>query len=84
MLITRPMRSGPAACASVIIPIGMIIPPVKPWRTRKPIRDSALQARPQSPLVTTKAATAAIHTCLGPKRSAAHPVSGIAVASASR
>ena len=84
MLITRPMRLGPAACARVIIPIGMIIPPAKPWSTRKPISDSALHARPHSPLVTTKAATAVIHTRLGPKRSAAHPVSGIAVASASR
>ena len=43
-LITRPMRSGPAAWASVIIPIGMIMPPAMPWRTRKAISASALQA----------------------------------------
>ena len=78
------MRSGPAAWASVIIPTGMIIPPAKPCSTRKPISDSALHARPHRPLVTTKAATAVIHTRRGPNRSAAHPVSGIAVASASR
>jgi hypothetical protein len=84
MLITRPMRSGPAAWASVIIPMGMIIPPAKPCRTRKPMSDSALQASPQSPLVRTNAATTVIQTRLGPNRSAAQPVSGIAVASESR
>ena len=68
----------------MIIPIGMIMPPANPWSTRNPISDSALQATPQRPLVTTNAATMVIHTRFGPKRSAAHPVSGIAVASASR
>src|SRR3989442_11591350 len=62
----------------------MIIRRANPWSTRKPISDSVLHARPHKPLVTTNAATAVIHTRLGPKRSAAHPVSGIAVASASR
>ena len=83
-LITRPMRSGPAAWASVIIPIGMIMPPAIPWSTRKAISASALQAAPQSALVVAKAATAHIHTRLGPKRSAAQPVSGMTVASDSR
>ena len=78
------MCVGPAACASVIIPTGMIMPPAKPCSTRKAISDSALQARPQSALVTTKAVTAVIQTRLGPNRSAAQPVSGITVASASR
>ena len=83
-LITRPMRCGPAAWARVIIPIGMIIPPAIPCRTRKAMSDSALQAKPHSALVATKAATIVIHTRRGPKRSAAQPVSGITVASASR
>ena len=83
-LITRPMRRGPAAWARVIIPIGMIIPPARPWSTRKAISDSALQAKPHRALVATKAATIVIHTRRGPKRSAAHPVSGITLASASR
>ena len=43
-LITRPMRCGPAAWARVIIPIGMIIPPARPCRTRKAMSDSALHA----------------------------------------
>jgi hypothetical protein len=68
----------------VIIPTGMIIPPASPWRTRKQMSDSALHARPHSALVSAKAATAVIHTRLGPNCSAAQPVSGITVASASR
>ena len=83
-LITRPMCFGPAACASVIIPIGITMPPASPCSTRKKIRDSALQANPQSALVATKPATTDIHTRFGPKCSAAHPVSGMTVASASR
>ncbi len=55
-LITRPMWRGPAACASVIIPTGMIMPPASPWSTRKAISEFALQARPQSALVITKPA----------------------------
>ena len=46
--------------------------------------DSALHAAPHSALVTTKALTIVIHTRRAPKRSAAQPVSGITVASASR
>jgi hypothetical protein len=45
---------------------------------------SADHANPASPEVRVKPPTAAIHTRLGPKRSAAHPVSGMTVASASR
>ena len=78
------MRCGPAAWARVIIPIGMIIPPARPCRTRKAISDSALHAAPHSALVATNAVTVVIHTRRAPKRSAAQPVSGITVASASR
>ena len=66
------------------MPIGMIMPPAKPWRTRKAISDSALHARPQRALVMTNATTTVIQTRLEPNRSAAHPVRGITVASASR
>jgi hypothetical protein len=68
----------------VIIPIGMIIPPARPCRTRNAMSDSALHAAPHSALVATKAPTTVIHTRRGPKRSAAQPVSGITVASDSR
>ena len=84
MLIVLPMCCGPAAWASVIIPIGMIMPPAKPWSTRNAISAPADQARPQSALVKTNPATAVIHTRRGPNRSAAQPVSGITLASASR
>ena len=83
-LITRPIRLGPAACARVIIPTGMTIPPATPCKTRKAMSDSALQARPHSALVATNPATTVIQTRLGPKRSAAQPVSGMTVASARR
>ena len=78
------MRCGPAACASVIIPTGMIMPPANPCRTRNAISAPADRATPHRALVSTNAATAVIHTRRGPKRSAAHPVSGITEASASR
>ena len=55
------MRCGPAVCASTLIPIGMIIPPPKPWSTRKAISDSAFQARPHSAEPTPKSATETIH-----------------------
>jgi hypothetical protein len=64
------------------MPIGEIMPPARPCRTRKAMRDATLQARPQSPLVTTNPATTVIHTRRGPKRSAAQPVTGMTVASA--
>ena len=85
-LITRPMRCGPAAWASVIIPIGMIMPPAEalehaegdqrlgattPGRTAQLGHDERRRRRS-----STRASA--------PKRSAAQPVSGITVASASR
>jgi hypothetical protein len=35
MLITRPIRLGPAAAAIIIWPTGKIMPPPTPWMTRK-------------------------------------------------
>ena len=62
----------------------MIMPPPKPWSTRKTISDSADQASPQSALPTPNSATEIIQIRFEPKRSAIQPVSGITVASASR
>ena len=47
-LITRPIRCGPAAWARIACPIGMIMPPPKPCRTRKTISDVVLHASPHS------------------------------------
>ncbi len=46
--------------------------------------DSALQARPHNAEPSTNNVTEVIHSRLVPKRSAAQPVSGITIASASR
>jgi hypothetical protein len=48
MLITRPMRFGPAAWAIISCAIGMIIPPPRPWRTRNRTSSVVDVARPQS------------------------------------
>ena len=57
-----------------------------PDALQHPERDQLpmVQASPHSIEPARKTAIAAIHTRLAPKRSAAHPVSGIATASASR
>ena len=55
-LITRPIRCGPAAWTRIVIPAGMIIPPPRPWRTRKKISDPADQARPDSTEPATNSA----------------------------
>ena len=47
-LMTRAMFFGPAARTRIIWPIGMIMPPPRPWSTRAAISDSADQAKPQS------------------------------------
>ena len=64
--MTCPTRDGPADCARVIIPIGMIMPPASPWSTRKAISDSALHDSPHRPLVITKPVTTVIQTRRGP------------------
>ena len=82
-LITRPMRSGPAACVRIVMPAGMIMPPPSPCSTRKPIRAPMLHAVAQSTEPVTNKAIAVMYNRLVPKRSAAQPVIGITVASAS-
>ena len=48
MLITRPIRFGPAASAIISCPIGRIIPPPTPWITRKTTSSPVELARPHS------------------------------------
>ncbi len=83
MPITRPMRCGPAAWDKIVMPAGMIMPPPRPCRTRKPISDSADHAMPDSAEPARKRPIEMMYKRLVPKRSAAQPVSGITVASAS-
>ena len=66
------------------MPTGMIMPPPKPWRTRKKISDSADQASPHSAEPRPNSVTETIQIRFEPKRSVIQPVSGITVASASR
>jgi hypothetical protein len=82
--MTRPIRCGPAVCASTLIPTGMIRPPPKPWSTRKPISISADAASPHSAEPTPKEATETSHTRRDPKRSDSQPASGMTIASDSR
>ena len=81
--ITRPTRSTPAARVRIVMPAGMIMPPPKPCSTRKKISDSADHARPDSIEPSANSASEIMYSRLVPKRSAAQPVSGITVASAS-
>ena len=83
-LITRPIRCGPAAWARIACPTGRIMPPPKPCSTRNTISDSVLHASPHSTEPAMNSETDSIHVVRPPKRSIAHPLSGITVASASR
>ena len=47
-LMTLAMLPGPAALTRIIWPIGISMPPPRPWRTRAAISDSADQAKPHS------------------------------------
>jgi hypothetical protein len=60
---------------------GMIIPPPRPWRTRKAISISADVARPHSADPAPNSATEISQTRLEPKRSENQPASGITIAS---
>ena len=84
MLMTRPMRCGPAARARIDCPTGSNMPPPMPWSTRKEMSESADQARPHRHEPSTKSAMELIQIDLAPKRSTAHPVTGVTRASASR
>ena len=83
-LMTRPIRWGPAAVAMIDWPIGMIMPPPIPCRIRKTIRLWMDHAAPDRAEPRRKSTSEAIHIRLAPKRSTAHPVRGMVMASASR
>jgi hypothetical protein len=83
-LMTRPMRCGPAARASMVCPTGRMIPPPIPWTTRKAIRLPADHAAPLSTEPARNSASDANHSLRAPKRSTAQPVSGMTIDSASR
>jgi hypothetical protein len=65
------------------MPAGMSMPPPRPWSTRKQMSEPALQASPESTEPLTKSVIDVMYMRLVPKRSAAQPVSGMTVASAS-
>ena len=82
--ITRPIRSGPAARARIVIPTGITIPPPSPCSARNAISEPADHASPHSSELAAKVATAVMNTVRVPNRSTAHPATGITAASASR
>ena len=84
MLMTRPMRCGPAARARIDWPTGSSMPPPMPCSTRKAISELADQATPHRHEPTMKRLSEVIQINLAPKRSTAHPVTGITMARASR
>jgi hypothetical protein len=84
MLITRPTRCGPTACARMVCASGMIIPAATPCSTRNTISSAIEVDRPASTEPAAKAVSEISQTRLAPKRSLAQPVSGITVAKASR
>ena len=84
MLITRPIRCGPAARARMVCPIGRIMPPPRPCSTRKKMRLLDDHARPQSAEPMMNSVSDVMYIRLAPKRSIAQPVIGMLIASASR
>ena len=84
MLMTRPMRCGPAARARIDWPTGSSMPPPMPWRTRNAMSELADQATPHRHEPTMKRLSEVIQTDFAPKRSTAHPVMGMTTARASR
>ena len=83
MLITRPIRFGPAASAIISCPTGRIMPPPTPWSTRNRISSVVEVASPQSAEPAVNSTTETRYTCLAPNRRAAQPLTGITAASAS-
>ncbi len=81
--ITRPTRSGPAARVMIVMPRGISIPPPRPWTTRNAISGPMPQAVAQSTEPQTKSTIDMMKSRLVPNRSAAQPVIGMTVASAS-
>ena len=67
MLMTRPMRCGPAARARIDWPTGSSMPPPMPWSTRKKMSELADQARPQRLEPMTKRVSRGHPDPLGPE-----------------
>ena len=82
--VSRPSRRGPAAWATIVWSSGNVMPPPMPCTTRNAIRLPDDQARPHSTEPPRNSASDSIHIRLLPKRSTAHPVNGMTIASASR
>ncbi len=82
-LMTLPILFGPAASAIISWPIGRIMPPPTPCRTRNTISSVVDVASPHSADPAVNSTSETRYTCLAPKRRAAHPVTGITAASAS-
>ena len=84
MLITRPIRLGPAASAIISCPIGRIIPPPIPCSTRNRISSVVEVAKPHSADPAVNSTTDTRYTGLAPKRRAAQPLIGMTMAKASK
>ena len=83
-LITRPIRSGPAARARIAWPTGMMRPPPRPCTTRNTTSEPSDHERPARTEPAMKSTRAAIHTRFAPNRRVSQPLSGITAANASR
>lgn len=81
-LITRPIRAGPAARASMVCPIGRIIPAPKPCTSRNTMSEPMFQARPHSTDPVMNSSSETSHMVFGPNRTTAQPDSGMLADSA--
>ena len=81
--IRRPSRRGPASRVKIMNPRGSSMPPPMPWTTRNTMSCKIFDASAHSSEPSVKASTEPMKSRLVPNRSAAHPVIGITVASAS-
>lgn len=79
MLITRPIRSGPASRTSIVCPTGISVPPPNPCRTRNAISEGTDQASPHSSDPPMNSPSETSHIVRAPNRRTDHAVSGIAI-----
>ncbi len=83
-LSTSPIRRGSDRRTTIACATGSTSPPPSPCSTRAAMRLSADHARPHSTEPHRKAVSAPSQTRRVPKRSLAHPVSGMTAVSDSR
>jgi hypothetical protein len=83
-VITRPIRSRPAARTRMVCASGGIMPPPRPWHTRNMTRLHSDQATPHSIEAARNSPSASSHIRRAPNRSTAQPVTGSTTAMASR